>query len=110
MDTLARVAVADGEIEYETRGAGEHVVFVHHGAGADWFTPLLKEPALSSRFCLVHDHRPGYAGSSPLSGPLTFDREALTFRGLMGALGIARAHLVGHSASGCMVLQFALDA
>jgi pimeloyl-ACP methyl ester carboxylesterase len=27
----------------------------------------------------------------------------------MGALGLPRAHVVGHSASACLVLQFALD-
>jgi pimeloyl-ACP methyl ester carboxylesterase len=109
--SMWRRAAFDGlEIEYQTRGAGEYVVLVHHGAGADWFAPLLEQPALSSRFCVVHYHRPGYAGSSPLAAPLTFEREALTFRGFARAIGMARAHIVGHSASGCMALQFALDA
>src|SRR5262245_53235056 len=106
---MQRVAFAGNEIEYETVGAGEPVVFVHHGAGADWFTPLLKEPALLGRFRLVHFHRVGYAGSSRLAGPLTFDQEASRFHGFMHELGITRAHVVGHSASGCMALQFALD-
>ena len=109
MDKLHRVAFDGVEIEYETHGAGEHVVLVHHGAGIDWFTPLLEEPALSDHFCVVHYHRPGYSGSGPLNGPLTFEREAITFRGFMRAIGVERAHVVGHSASGCMVLQFALD-
>jgi pimeloyl-ACP methyl ester carboxylesterase len=106
---MRRAAFAGIEIEYETHGAGEHVVFVHHGAGANWFIPLLEERAFADRFCLVHYHRAGYAGSSPLAGQLTFEGEAMTFRGLMRAIGVKRAHLVGHSASGCMALQFALD-
>jgi 3-oxoadipate enol-lactonase len=109
MDKLHRIAFDGVEIEYATHGAGEHVVLVHHGVGIDWFTPLLEEPALSGRFCVVHYHRPGYGGSGPLIGPLTFEREARTFRAFMRAIGVARAHVVGHSASGCMVLQFALD-
>jgi pimeloyl-ACP methyl ester carboxylesterase len=109
MDALHRVSCDGVEIEYATHGVGEHVVFVHHGAGIDWFTPLFEEPALPGRFCVVHYHRPGYGGSGPLIGPLTFEREAVTFRALMRAIGVARAHIVGHSASGCMALQFALD-
>jgi pimeloyl-ACP methyl ester carboxylesterase len=86
------------------------VVLIHHGAGADWFAPLLEERALTDRFCLVHYHRPGYAGSSPLAAPLTFEREAVTFRRFLRAIDVTQAHVVGHSASGCMALQFALDA
>lgn len=45
-------AVLDGiELECEIRGAGEPIVLVHHGAGADWFDPLLEEPALNARYC-----------------------------------------------------------
>jgi pimeloyl-ACP methyl ester carboxylesterase len=107
---MYRAPLADIELEYETRGTGEHVLFIHHGAGADWFAPLCDEPMLTERYCLVRYHRQGYAGSSPLSGQLTFAREAESFRALMRHLGIQRAHIVGHSASGCIALQFALDA
>ena len=87
------------ELEYEIRGSGEVVVFVHHGAGPGWFKPLLSEPALSC--CrLVRYHRVGYAGSSPLTPPLTFAKEASTFHALMRYLGVDQAHVVGHSASG----------
>jgi pimeloyl-ACP methyl ester carboxylesterase len=106
---MDRAALDGVELEYEIRGAGEPVVLVHHGAGADWFSPLLEEPALSDRYRLLRYHRAGYAGSSPLAAPLTFAREAATFRALMQHLGVDRAHLVGHSASACIALQIALD-
>jgi pimeloyl-ACP methyl ester carboxylesterase len=110
MEHSNRAAVAGLELAYDTRGSGEHVVLVHHGAGAEWFAPLVEEPALCEHFCLVHYHRAGYASSSPLPGRLTFEQEAETFRGLMQVLGISRAHVVGHSASACIALQCALDA
>src|SRR5262245_16641757 len=110
MRSMRTASLTDIELEYETRGSGEHVVLIHHGAGADWFSPLLDEPILAERFCLVHYHRQGYAGSSPLTGELTFAREAETFRALMKHLGIRHAHVVGHSASGCIAMQFALSA
>ena len=110
MRRMHRAALGDIELEYETVGSGEYVVLIHHGAGADWFAPLCEDPILTQRYCLVRYHRQGYAASSPLTGELTFSREADTFRALMRYLGIGRAHIVGHSASGCMSLQVALDA
>lgn len=107
---MHRAVLGDIELEYETVGSGEHVVLIHHGAGADWFAPLCDEPVLTERYCLVRYHRQGYAASSPLAGQLTFAREADSFRTLMRHLGIHRAHIVGHSASGCLCLQIALDA
>jgi 3-oxoadipate enol-lactonase len=110
MERMDRAAFGGIELEYEMRGAGEHVVLVHHGAGADWFSPLFDLQALAGRFRLLRYHRAGYAGSSGLRAPLTFQGEAARFRGLMRALGIGRAHVVGHSASACIALQIAADA
>lgn len=105
-----KLASLDGvELEFEILGSGEPVVLVHHGAGVDWFNPLLAEPALAGRYCLLRYHRAGYAGSSRLVPPLTFAREAATFRMLLRYLGFERVHVVGHSASGCIALQMALD-
>jgi hypothetical protein len=57
-------AVVDGvELEYQVLGAGEPVVLVHAGVFADWFKPLLEEPALTGRCRVVSYHRVGYAGS-----------------------------------------------
>ena len=110
MREMLRATLQDMELEYELRGHGEHVVLIHHGAGADWFAPLCDEPVLTRRYCLLRYHRAGYAGSSRLAGALTFEREAASFEALMHHLGVERAHIVGHSASGCLCLQFALNA
>jgi pimeloyl-ACP methyl ester carboxylesterase len=107
---MERTRIDGIELECELRGSGDAVVFVHHGAGVDWFEPLMREPALATRHRIVHYHREGYAASSPLAAPLTFAREAANFGALMRALGVTRAHVVGHSASGCMALAMALDA
>jgi pimeloyl-ACP methyl ester carboxylesterase len=105
-----RAVLGDVELEYESVGSGEPVVLIHHGAGADWFAPLCDEPILTERYRLVRYHREGYASSSPLAGQLTFSREADSFRALMRHLVIPRAHIVGHSASGCLCLQIAMEA
>ena len=98
------------ELEYETRGAGEPVVFIHPGIFTDWFTVLLEEPALTDRFCLVHYHRTGCVGSGRITGQITLTRQAAHCRSLMRYLGITRAHVVGHSSSAIIALQLALDA
>jgi pimeloyl-ACP methyl ester carboxylesterase len=106
--TLANI---DGvELEYDVRGSGEPVVLVHAGIFADWFKPLVDEPALVSRYRVVSYHRVGYAGSSRVAGPVSIAEQAAHLRGLMHHLGIERAHLVGHSSGGNIALQLALDA
>jgi pimeloyl-ACP methyl ester carboxylesterase len=105
---LERVRLVDAELEYEVRGAGEPVVLVHNGVLADWFRPLLDQPALAG-YRLVRYHRAGYAGSPLLAGSLGLADHARHCRGLLDHLGIERAHVVGHSSGGNVALQLALD-
>jgi pimeloyl-ACP methyl ester carboxylesterase len=106
---MDRVSLGDVEIAYEVRGQGDPVVFVHHGAGVDWFLPLMRDPAVADRVRAVRYHRAGYGESSRPRTPITFADEAIRFRALMDRLGIAHAHVVGHSASACIALQIAMD-
>jgi pimeloyl-ACP methyl ester carboxylesterase len=92
------------------RGSGEPVVLIHPGHFADWFMPLLAEPTLTDRFRVLAYHRAGCAGSSRVAGALSFAQQAAHCRSLMRELGIARAHIVGHSSSANIALQLALDA
>jgi pimeloyl-ACP methyl ester carboxylesterase len=107
---LSRATVQGLELEYETWGTGEPVMLVHAGIFAGWFKPLLDEPALTGRYRVVSYHRVGYAGSSRVSGPVSIAEQAAHLRSLMRHLGIARAHVVGHSSGGNIALQLALDA
>jgi pimeloyl-ACP methyl ester carboxylesterase len=108
---MDRATLEGIELEHEVRGgAGEPVVLIHPGHFADWFTPLLDEPALTEHYRVLSYHRVGCAGSSPLAGPVSFAQQAAHCRSLMRHLGIERAHVVGHSSSGNIALQLALDA
>ena len=108
---MDRARVEPGiELEYRVRGTGEPVVLVHAGLFADWFQPLLEEPALAARYRVLSFHRVGYAGSSRVAGPVSIARQAAHVRALMRHLGIERAHIVGHSSGGNIALQLALDA
>jgi pimeloyl-ACP methyl ester carboxylesterase len=107
---LDRAAFKGVELEYEIRGTGEPVVLIHPGHFADWFAPLLGEPALTEYCRVLSYHRAGCAGSSRLAGPVSLALQAAHCRSLMRHLGIERAHVVGHSSSANIALQLALDA
>jgi pimeloyl-ACP methyl ester carboxylesterase len=107
---MDRAALEDIELEYESQGSGEPVVLIHPGHFADWFTPLLNQPALTDNYCVVRYHRAGCAGSSHIEGPVSLAQQAAHCRSLMRHLGIEQAHIVGHSSSANIALQLALDA
>jgi pimeloyl-ACP methyl ester carboxylesterase len=107
---MTRATLGGIELEYEIRGEGEPVFLVHAGIFADWFEPLLQEPALTSRYRVISYHRVGYAGSSRVAGPVTIALQAAHLRSLMRHLRIDRAHIVGHSSGGNIALQLALVA
>jgi pimeloyl-ACP methyl ester carboxylesterase len=58
----------------------------------------------------VRYHRIGYAGSSRAAGSVSIADQSAHLRELMRHLGIERAHIVGHSSSGNIALQLAMDA
>ena len=103
------IARLDGvEIEYEVHGDGEPVLLIHPGIFADWFLPLMRQPALSS-YRFVHYHRAGCRDSGSIKGEVTLAQHAVHAHLLLQHLGVARAHVVGHSSSGNIALQLALD-
>ena len=104
-----RTSLGAVELEYQVRGSGEPVVFVHAGVFADWFGPLIDEPALRP-YQLVTYHRIGYAGSSRVAQPTSIADQAAQLHSLLTQLGLRRVHLVGHSSGALIAMQFALDA
>jgi alpha/beta hydrolase fold len=104
MKQLDRATIEDIQLEYKVLGAGEPVMLMHAGIFADWFKPLLEEPALTGRYRVVSYHRIGYAGSSHVAGPVSIAQQAAHLRALMRHLGIQCAHIVGHSSGGNIAL------
>jgi uncharacterized protein (TIGR02118 family) len=107
---LRRIAVDGAELEYEERGSGEPVLLIHGSVLADAFAPLLAERALTERYRVISYHRRGFAGSARPRGEVSIARQAADARGILTGLGIARAHVVGHSYGGAIALQLAHDA
>lgn len=105
---MQRVRIGDVELEYEVRGGSVPPLLLIHGALiADAMQPLAVEPALEA-FQRITYHRRGYAGSSPVTGPVTMDEHADDAAGLLDHLGIVGAHVVGHSGGARTALSLAL--
>jgi pimeloyl-ACP methyl ester carboxylesterase len=89
---------------FDSGGMGEPVVFIHGGMRDECFA-VLQEPALSDRFRLIHYHRRGWGRSEATGLPLTMSGQAADTRAVLDHLDIERAHFVGHSNGGTILLQ-----
>ncbi len=105
-----RVLINGVELEYEARGDGEPVLLIHGGFLADAYAPLLDQSILTDRYRLIHYHRRGFAGSSRHTGPCSISQQAADACAVLDHLGVAPAHVVGHSYGGTIALQLVLDA
>jgi pimeloyl-ACP methyl ester carboxylesterase len=103
-------SVGGVELEYWVEGVGEPVLFLHGGILTNWFGPLADELSRTGGYRLISYHRPGYGSSTLPSQPITMAGQADCCLALMRHLGVAQAHLVGHSIGACIALQVALQA
>jgi pimeloyl-ACP methyl ester carboxylesterase len=97
------------ELEYQVVGSGEAVLLIPPGPLADAFLPFLSEEPLAGRYRLIQYHRRGQVGSSQATPPVSYAQQAGDAAGLLGHLGVSRAHVVGHSTGANIALQLALD-
>jgi pimeloyl-ACP methyl ester carboxylesterase len=107
---MNRAQIGGIELEYEVRGTGQPVVLIHGSFVADGLRPLLAEPSLTERCQVFLYYRRGFAGSTHLDGPISMAQQAADCRAFLEHVGVERAHFVGHSYSGNIALQLALDA
>jgi 3-oxoadipate enol-lactonase len=104
---MDRLDVDGGWLAHDVTGAGDPVVLLHPGFIADGMAPLAADPAMT-RFRVVTYHRRGYGESAPLSGPFSLADQATDVVTLLDGLGIASAHIVGHSLGGTIALHVAV--
>ena len=96
------------ELEYELTGSGEPVLLISPVL-ADGFVPLMAEPSLGEHYQLIRYHKRGWVGSTHTPGPVSVADHAADAAALLEHLGIARAHVVGHSSGGAAAAQLTLD-
>ena len=106
---MALARVNGVELYYEEAGEGYPVVFSHEFAGdARSWAPQVHAFSRLYR-CVTYNHR-GFPPSGVPEDPAAYSQDLLVedLRGLLDRLGIERAHLVGLSMGGNVVLNFAL--
>src|ERR1019366_930818 len=101
-------SVEEIEIDYERSGSGPPLLLIMgmSGTALHWGEPFLE--ALRRDFeVIVYDHR-GVGASSRLDGPITIVQMAADAVGLLDALDIDSAHIVGISMGGMIAQELAL--
>jgi pimeloyl-ACP methyl ester carboxylesterase len=96
-------------IYYEQAGAGDAILFLH-GLGScaeDW---VLQRPAFEGRFRVIAPDLRGHGQSDKPRGGVRVSHLARDVIGLLDALNVGRAHVVGLSLGGCAAQQLTLDA
>lgn len=106
---MPTVRVGDIEMYYVEAGQGEPVVLIM-GLGADHLAWGLQVRALAERFRVVAFDNRGAGRTDAPDAPYTTRLMAADTLGLMDALGIDRAHVVGVSMGGMVAQELALAA
>ena len=117
-DSSRLVRIQEGELalqlHYNDFGQGEETVIMLHGSGpgaSGWANFHRNvQPLVDAGYRVILMDCPGWSKSDPIvcTGSRS-ELNARALKGLMDALGIARAHLVGNSMGGHSANAFALN-
>jgi aminoacrylate hydrolase len=105
---MPRASIGDYSLYYERHGLGFPVLFISglSGVGSFWHDQI---GAFGKKFeVLTHDQR-GIGRSEPSRIRYTVESLAGDVIGLMDALSIKRAHIVGHSTGGAIAQVLAIE-
>src|SRR3954466_15450084 len=105
---MPRIVIGEGALYYERHGGGFPVMLVSGLSGfASFWADLV--PSFAKSFDVVtHDHR-GIGQSDLTRSGFTVDRMAADVIGLMDALEVEQAHIVGHSTGGAIARFRAIE-
>lgn len=99
------VRTSTGPVEAAVSGAGPAVVLVH-GSPGSWRQLVPVAEDLSAAFTVVVPSRPGY-GCTPVDAGRTPDEQAAVYAGLLDAVAVERAAVVGVSGGAPSAAAFA---
>src|SRR5262249_56152079 len=104
---MERVQLNGADIEYDVRGSGAPVVFIHGAILSDGFVPVIEQTEIAENFQIVHYRRRGYAGSSRAVAGMTMQEGAGGCIALLNHLGLSSGHVAGPSFGAGIPLQLA---
>jgi pimeloyl-ACP methyl ester carboxylesterase len=105
---MPSIGVGEVELHYERNGSGEPLLLIQGMSGTHvaWGEPF-REPLEESFDVVAFDNR-GIGLSAPIDGPFTIAEMAADTAGLLEALEIESAHVVGISMGGMIAQELAL--
>jgi 3-oxoadipate enol-lactonase len=106
---MPKIKVNDIYVNYEVKGNGQPLVFIHGlgSSGRDW---ELQVQEFSKNYQVITFDLRGHGQSDKPREPYSMSLFASDTVGLLKALGIKSAHVVGLSLGGGVAFQLALDA
>lgn len=99
--------VAGRALAYATSGSGPEEIVLVHGYGGDKNSWLFVQEPLAARHTVYALDLPGHGESTKDVGDGSLASLAAVVAGFLDALGIERAHLVGHSLGGAVATAVA---
>jgi pyruvate dehydrogenase E2 component (dihydrolipoamide acetyltransferase) len=106
---VTEVTLLEGQsLRWLKRGQGGDAAILIHGFGGDINNWLFNHQDLAAACTVYALDLPGHGGSSKHVGRGDLSEFAQVLNGFMDALGLSKAHLVGHSLGGGVALEFAL--
>ncbi len=104
---VQKAQVGDVQIAYEVAGEGHPLVFISGVGYGGWFWHKIVPPLAEHFQVITFDNR-GAGESDKPSGPYTTAMMAADTAGLLDALGIRKAFVLGHSLGGFIAQELTL--
>lgn len=84
-------------------------VLLLHQTPRSWLEYAQVLPVLGTRYRAIAMDTVGFGDSAPLAGPAGIERWALAVVGLLDALGVDQAHVVGHHTGGVIAVELGAE-
>lgn len=106
---MPQIVINQLHIHYEESGSGAAALLLHGlgSCGQDW---MLQTPVFQKTFRVLAPDLRGHGQTDKPQGRVRVEHLASDVLGLLDALNVERAHVVGLSLGGCVALVLALDA
>jgi pimeloyl-ACP methyl ester carboxylesterase len=104
--TRVRVSAKD-ELDVWVMGEGDPVVFIHGGMARDLLKPLADELVRTGGYQAIHYGRRGHGGRGLPGETADIPGQATDVVTILDALGIDKAHVVGHSFGADIAVELA---